>query len=270
MNETDGTVMSRKLRDVLEALAVLTAFVPTVFVSAQAPPPVFPVARAATPPANPGAPNQPAARSDLEVVERLLASRRDYQASLEQVRNYYHSIGDVERVRWAEEELRQFHRIPKQAYSLELDVPPPTLQASQGIPEATELYRRAMAFKDKGWGNDLIDNQRRAEILLQQLLTNYPQSDKIGDAAYQLGDLYEGRAFKQYRRSAQYFERSFQWNPNAPTDARLRAARLYDRSLSERSRAIELYKMVVASDTDTRRAQEAQKRLTELSGPTGR
>ena len=97
--------------------------------------------------------------------------------------------------------------------------------------------------------------------LLQQLLTNYPQSDKIGDAAYQLGDLYEGRAYKQYRRAAQYFERDFQWNPNTRDDSRLRAARLYDRQLMERSRAIELYRDVTTHETDPRRMQEAQKRV---------
>jgi len=205
------------------------------------------------------------ARSDFELVERLLAARRDYQAALEQLRTQYMNSGDMERSRWAEEELRQFHRIPKQAYSLELDVPPPTLQASQNIYEANELFRRAMTYKDKGWGDSYTDNQRRAEILLQQLLTNYPQSDKIGDAAYQLGDLYEGKAYKQYRRAAQYYERAYQWNTNTNSDARLRAARIYDRQLTERPKAIEIYRLVVAHDTDPKRIYEAQKRLTELS-----
>jgi len=206
-----------------------------------------------------------AARSDIELVERLLASRRDYQAALEQLRGYYQATGDVERTRWAEDELREFHRMNKRAYSLELDVPPPSLQGSQSIAEANELYRRALTYKDKGWGNDYIDNQRRAEILLQQLLTTYPQSDKIGDAAYQLGDLYESRAFKQYRRAVQYYERTFQWNPHTTTDARLRAARLYDRQLQERGKAMDTYKLVVAHDTDQKRVQEATKRLHELS-----
>src|SRR5207237_7386088 len=102
--------------------------------------------------------------------------------------------------RWAEEELRQYHRISKQAFNLALDVPSEALEAKQNIPEANQLYMQAMSYKDKGWGNDYIDNQRRAELLLQQLLTNYPQSDKIGDAAFMLGDLYESRAYKQYRR----------------------------------------------------------------------
>jgi TolA-binding protein len=217
-------------------------------------------------PAPAGARPAAGANSDIEMVERLLAARRDYQLTLEQLRAHYVSVGDTERAHWAEEELRQFHRILKQAYRLELDVPPPTLQAGYNIPEANELYIRAIGYKDKGWGNDYTDNQRRAEILFQQLLTSYPQSDKIGDTAYQLGDLYEGKAYKQYRRAAAYYERCFQWNPHTQSDARLRAARLYDKQLQERGRALEIYREITTHETDPKRLQEAQKRLTELGG----
>jgi hypothetical protein len=211
-----------------------------------------------------GPPGRPP--SDIEFVERLMAARHDYQVALETLRKHYLTVGDVERARWAEEELVQFHRISKQAYRLELDVPPPTLQAAYNIPEANDLYRRAMTYKDKGWGTDYIDNQRRAEILFQQLLTNYPQSDKIDDSAYQLGDIYESKAYKQYRRAAVYYERCFQWNPNTQFEARLRAARLYDKQLNERGHAVELYRDVITHETDPKRIQEAQKRLVELSG----
>jgi TolA-binding protein len=221
-----------------------------------------------TAPAGSAAPRPPGTPpSDIERVEKVLAARRDYQVSLEALRTHYLSVGDVERAKWAEDELRQFHRMSKQAYRLELDVPPPTLHAAYNIPEANELYMRAMAFKDKGWtGNDYIDNQRRAEILFQQILTNYPQSDKIDDSAYQLGEMYEGRAYRQYRRAALYYERCVQWNPNTQFDARLRAARLYDKYLQEKTRAIELYREVTTHETDPKRIAEAQKRLTELSG----
>jgi hypothetical protein len=203
--------------------------------------------------------------SDIELVEKLLVARREYQRILEQLRTHYISVGDVERAKWAEEELRQYHRIPKQAFRLELDVPPPTLQASTNIPDANKLYTRAMGYKDRGWGTDYTDNQRRAELLFQQLLTQYPQSDKISDAAYQLGDLYESKGYRQYRRAAQYFERCYQWNPTTHFDARLRAARIYDKQLLERGRAIEIYREVTTHETDPRRLEEAQKRLTDLS-----
>jgi tetratricopeptide (TPR) repeat protein len=203
---------------------------------------------------------------DIELVEKLLVARRDYQRALELLRAHYLQVSDLEHAKWAEDELHEYHRMTHQAYRLDLDVPPPTLQASMPIPEANKLLISALAYKDKGFGMDYIDNQRRAEILLQQLLTHYPQSDKIGEAAYMLGDLYEGKAYKQYRRAALYYERCFQWNPTTTRDARLRAARIYDRQLPERGKAIELYKAVKENDTDTTRHQEADKRLKELSG----
>ena len=203
---------------------------------------------------------------DIELVERLLVARRDYQKTLILLRAHYLKVGDMERARWAEEELLQFHRINHQAFKLELDVPPPSLRPSVNVPEANKLYTQAMTYKDHGWGNDYVDNQRRAEILLQQLLTQYPQSTKISDVAYQLGDLYESKAFRQYHRAALYFERCFQWNPNTQFDARIRAARIYDRHTQERVKAIDLYKEVKTHETDPKRIAEADKRLADLGG----
>ena len=51
-------------------------------------------------------------------------------------------------------------------------------------------------YKDRGFGSDFTDNQIRAELLLQQLVTQYPTSNRNSDAAYQLGDLYESRVFR--------------------------------------------------------------------------
>jgi TolA-binding protein len=206
-----------------------------------------------------------AGASDIELVEKLLVARKEYQKTLEQLRAHYLTVGDLERAKWAEEELRQYHRISRQAFRLELDVPPPTLQANTNITDANKLYMRAMGYKDHGWGTDYVDNQRRAELLFQQLLTQYPQSDKISDAAYMLGDLYESKAYRQYRRSAQYFERCYQWNPTTHFDARLRAARIYDRQLLDRAHAIEIYREITTHETDPRRQEEATKRLGELS-----
>jgi tetratricopeptide (TPR) repeat protein len=204
--------------------------------------------------------------SDIELVEKLLIARRDYQRTLELLRAHYINTSDQERAKWAEDELREFHRMNHQAYRLDLDVPPPTLQATAPIKEANDLVLQAKQYKDKGMGSDYIDNQRRAELLLQRVLTVYPTSDKIGEVAYLLGDLYEGKAYKQYRRAAMYFERSFQWNPTTPLDGRLRAARIYDKQVPERGRAIELYKEIQHHDTDPKRREEADKRLKALQG----
>lgn len=219
------------------------------------------------PPPPPGSPppgsSLPGGKNDLELVQKLNNCRKDYQTSLEQLRQLYLQAGDVERARWAEDELRQWHRIPKFAFRLDLDVPPPTLKGESNVPEANQLLIRALTYKDKGFGTDSIDNQRRTEILLQELLSKYPTSNKISDAAYHLGDVYEKPPYKMYRRAATYFERSFQWNPNTPYDGRLRAARLYDQKAIDKPRSMELYREVTTHTTDPKQIQEAQRRLGE-------
>src|SRR4051794_2148689 len=183
---------------------------------------------------------QASSTTDVNLVKQVIAARRDYQLGLEQLHAYYNRTGDGEREHWAEEELKQFHRIPKAAYILDLDVAGPNLRPDQNVPAANELYRKAMSYKGKGFGQDHQDNLIRSELLFQQLLAQYPTSNKCSDAAYHLGDIYESRKPAQYRRAATYFERCVQWNPTTQFDARLRAARLYDRQLNERSKAVEL------------------------------
>lgn len=243
--------LSRKMFVLLGAASVAVSVGAASVLIAQPPPP---------PP--PG--SSLSGKNDLELVQKLNNNRKDYQTSLEQLRQLYLQAGDVERARWAEDELRQWHRIPKFAFRLDLDVPPPTLKGEANVPEANQLLIRAMTYKDKGWGVDNVDNQRRTEILLQELLSKYPTSNKISDAAYLLGDVYEKPPYKMYRRSAAYFERCFQWNDKTTYDARLRAARLYDKQSLDRPRAMELYREVTTHTTDSKQIQEAQRRLSEL------
>jgi hypothetical protein len=205
--------------------------------------------------------------SDVELVEKCIAARKEYESSLRALYEYYHRIADKQRSQWTEQELMGYHLLFKPSYNLDVkDVPSATLEAKTNIREANELYRSAMEYKGRGFGNDYILNQRRCEVLLREILDKYSSSDKIADVAYQLGDVYESKAFKQYDRAAKYFERSFQWKKGTTTDARLRAALLYDKQLNDRSKAIELYRDEIAHDTDADRIKQAEKRLAELVG----
>lgn len=209
----------------------------------------------------------PASVTDAELanVQRVLAARREYLAALRELLQHYRQSGEPRKAQWVEEELRGFFRGAHPVYRLDLDLPSPGLRPSRDIPEANELYRWAMSYKDKGVGPEYQDNQRRAELLLQDLLTRYPDSTRIVEAAYALGELYEGRAFRQFERAAAYYERSVQWDPATRTDARLRVARIYDRDLRDRARAIEWYRQVIEHDPSPSRRQEAQRRLNELA-----
>lgn len=208
-----------------------------------------------------------AAASDVELVERAIAARREYEASLKKLWTHYQRAGDKQRAKWVEDELMGFHLLNKPSYNLDVqDVPPPSLKAEVNVREANDLYKAAMEYKGRGLGADYVLNMRRAELLLREVLEKYPNSDKISDVAYQLGEVYESRAYRQPDRAARYYERSFEWKKGTATDARLRAALLYDRQLNERSKAIKLYRDVVENDTDPERIKVAEKRLAELTG----
>jgi hypothetical protein len=204
---------------------------------------------------------------DVQLVERCLSARKEYESSLKALYEHYAKAGDKQRLQWAERELMAYHMIWKPSYNLDVkDVPPPTLEAKVNVKEANDLYRAAMEYKGKGFGDEYVLNMRRSELLLREVLEKYPNSDKIGDVAYQLGEVYESRAYKQFDRAAKYYERSTQWTRGNRSDARLRAALIYDKQLNERSKAVELYRGVIDHDTDADRIKQAEKRLAELQG----
>jgi hypothetical protein len=224
------------------------------------------VADPATPTSGKGSSNE--RTGEVELIESVLKARKDYWTSLDKLRQHYVNTHDIEKSKWVEDELKAYHRMMKYSYRLDVkDVPPPTLQPKQNVVDANTLFRRAMEYKGRtATGDEQIDNQRRAEILLQGILEKHPESDKIAEVAYHLGDIYEHyRPRPQYERAAAYLERSFQWNKASATDARLRAAQIYDRHLRNLDKAKDLYKAVMNHDTNPARVQEAEKRLTELS-----
>ncbi len=214
-------------------------------------------------------PTPPApATADAPLVERVHAARKDYATALVAIYEHYVRVGDPQRAKWAEDELKSFHLAWKPSYRLDiLDVPSKDLKPEQNIKEANDLFKMAKQYKDKagGSGNEYTLNQKRAELLFQEIIQRYPASDKLADVAYELGELYEGKAFKQYDRSAAYYERSFQWRKGTRSDGRLRAARIYDRTLNERSKAVEMYRDVVQNDTDPANVKEAERRLADLT-----
>ncbi|MCL6517771.1 hypothetical protein, partial [Alicyclobacillus sp.] len=83
----------------------------------------------------------PPPASDVELVERLHAARKEYENSLKALYEHYARVGDRQRWKWVEEELLGYHLLFKPSYNLDVkDVPPATLKAEVNIPAANELY----------------------------------------------------------------------------------------------------------------------------------
>ena len=135
-------------------------------------------------------PGQAASASEIGMVKRVIAARREYQYSLEQLHAYYQSAADAERRKWAETELLQFHRLPQPAYIIDLDVAGPGLHPDQNVPAANDLWiARPRTIGPRDSGSEYSDNQIRGESLFQQLLTNIRRATNAVIRPNELADI---------------------------------------------------------------------------------
>ena len=72
-----------------------------------------------------------------------------------------------------------------------------------------------------------------------QLISKFPTSDKIDDAAFRAAGIYEH--FKDYSIAVQYYQRTYQWDPQTIYPAKYKAAFILDQRLHRRAEALQLY-----------------------------
>ena len=203
---------------------------------------------------------------ERELVKKVHEARETYQASLERLRAYYIHQKFEENRAWAENELTEFHLIVKNPYILDMDLPSPDLKPDKSIPKANRILSEALDWMRRPTITGREGNYKRAELLLRRLLRDYPQSDKVDETCYYLGDIYASRYFQQYRRSVAYYERVLHYEPNTNLDARLKAAELYEEQIADRRRAIVLYQEVLQREIDPKQTYKARRRLDALVG----
>jgi tetratricopeptide (TPR) repeat protein len=96
-----------------------------------------------------------------------------------------------------------------------------------------------------------------------QLIREYPTSDKIDDAAFKAGRIYE--FFDDYEIALLYYKRTYQWNENTFNPARYRAARILDYKLGDRNEALKLYRESLdkESENNPQYTEAIEQRITE-------
>jgi len=218
-------------------------------------------------------PNKPLAvatsADEIDLVEKMAATRHAYQRSLEALIQYYDASGNHQKTIWAKQELTALNRIPQYQYIVEAQVMPANLKASESIAAADQLYAEAEKFnKDAGVIPVAITKDeemlRAALRKYGELISRYPTSDKIDDAAYKMARIHEG--FRDYTIALSFYQRAYQWDPATPYPARYRAADILDKKLHDRAKALEVYQEAIAKDpqyTDLRLM--AERRVQELN-----
>jgi len=95
----------------------------------------------------------------------------------------------------------------------------------------------------------------------RQIVQSYPRAGATEEALWALGEIYED--LKQFELAADSFERLGRSFPTTKFDAWWRSARLYDRKLDDKTKALAAYQRVPNSSPQY---SDARKRLSKLSG----
>jgi len=106
--------------------------------------------------------------------------------------------------------------------------------------------------------------------VFRELIEEYPTSDKIDDAAFQLGQIHKEYLHDQEPIAVKWYERSWTWDPHTPHEPRFQAAVIYDYRLHDRDRALELYRRVLAEETPDQPCWSKLARRTNVDFATRR
>lgn len=185
--------------------------------------------------------------SEIDIVEQIAANRQAYRQGLERLVRYYTRTGSNEKLEWVNKELKALNVMPQYKYIVPV-VASKTYRATTSIPDADLIYEDASLQKNQAerLGAQLFVNKdlyRMALTKFEKVITIYPSSDKIDDAAYQAGEISE--YFKDYSIALDYYQCAYTWDPDTPHPARFRAAKILDKHMHRNAEALELYKKAI-------------------------
>ena len=136
-----------------------------------------------------------AERAEVDLVEELILHRAMYARYLRVLATYYSEQGYERKAKWARSELNDLLRVKPYRYIEDAETPVATLQPTESIAEADALYEEGLALMKKGGGNVPIFFNRETMTLalakFKELVDKYPSSDKIDDAAFQIGEIHK-------------------------------------------------------------------------------
>jgi len=205
--------------------------------------------------------------SEADIIEQVAVNRQAYQEGLELLIKHYARTGNNMKWTWAKKELAALDAMPQYKYIIEAEVAGPVLKASTSIPEADMLYDDALRLEKKAKRLIVIRDENLLRLALNkynQLIRKHPSSDKIDDAAFKAGGIYE--YFKDHTIALLYYQRTYQWDAGTIHPARFKAAFVLDKRLHRRAKALELYQQAVKREGLKESYKEfAEKRIKELT-----
>jgi tetratricopeptide (TPR) repeat protein len=204
---------------------------------------------------------------EIDLVEQVAIDRAAYRQSLRLLVDYYTNTGNHMKLMWAKKELSAFDSMAQYKYIVEAEVMPASLKARASIAEADYMFADARELERRA--GTLIKNENMLRLALDgynQVITRHPSSDKIDDAAYKAGGIYEH--FKDYKIAILYYQRTYQWDPETAYPARFREGWILDKQFREQDKALAAYQRALehVDEGEHYNWQEfAERRVRELT-----
>lgn len=205
--------------------------------------------------------------SEADIIEQVAINRQAYRNGLESLMAHYDKTGNNMKLGWAKGEMKKLDKVPQYNYIIEGIVAGPNLKAGPSIAEAELVYIEALRLEKKSKKFIIFtheDNLRLALNKYNQLIRRHPSSDRIDDAAYKAGRIYE--YFKDYTIALLYYQRTYQWDARTVYPARFKAAHILDRHLRRRAEALKLYQDALKKENLSEECREfVERRIRELT-----
>ena len=199
-----------------------------------------------------------------QLIHAVTISRKNYREALDELRQCYQDTGNQLRLQKTRRELDALDKVPQPLYTDEGLGNVRTGVILRDIEDANTLFNDAMMYK-KSFSKE---NRITAIKRLEKLMATYPDSDKVGDAAFEIAEIYAGSYFHDYESAAKYYIKSYQLNPYIKRPALLRAAETYDKMLADHERARSIYQQAALYSPDAKSRKKAQERLSVLEQGT--
>jgi tetratricopeptide (TPR) repeat protein len=189
-------------------------------------------------------------QTEVEMVEQMAKYRNSYMDQLKLLEQFYDRQGNQMKSHWAQQEYQHLKQGPQRPYLVAAEIAGPDLRATKSILEADLLFREGMKYYQEGrggLGGMFADKKNLYQAInkFDELITNYPQSNMIDDAAFQIGQI-NHLYLKDYTPALLYYQRVIQWTGGQPTlPVRFQMAKIYDDGLHNWPRALQYYEQAI-------------------------
>jgi hypothetical protein len=206
------------------------------------------------------------------LVEATISAREAYLDKAEKLVIFYDGFGGEDahdKAKLIRNLQARLDPVRVYMYFMEAEVPSADLRPTKVIPEADQMYARAMRLYKIGKiipGIPSYSRQRKALKLLTDIVKEYPESTKIALCAYYTAEIYK-EFFRENLRAVYWYQRAWQWDSNLPKPAHFQAAVIHDFRLHNYAKAEECYRQTIAHEQfNQSNVRYAHQRLQELAG----